>query len=90
MNMTDEAMVKLCEAMRDQYGAGAEFELALGRLVGVYRAAHDRNVRDMQIAQLIPHGVDSVCERFGGKKRMNQYRAARGRELLKLVQSKST
>ena len=90
VDRTDEAMGKLSEAMREQCGAGDDFEMELGRLVGRYRGKHERDMRDMQIAQLIPHGVENVCERFGGKKRMNQYRAARGRELLKLMQRSST
>jgi len=65
MAMTDEAMTKLCEAMHSQYGAGAEFELALGDLVGRYRAAHDQRMRDAEAAQLLPLGREVAAERLG-------------------------
>lgn len=50
------------------------------------RKARDRDIRDMQIAQLIPQGPDAVIERFGGAKRTAFWRASRGRRLLKAVQ----
>ena len=75
--MTDEAMVRLCEAMRDQYGAGVEFELSLGELIGRYRQAHDRRMRDAEAAKLLPtHGADAVAERQHCH-RVTAYRRAR-------------
>lgn len=64
MAMTDEAMVRLCEAMREQYGAGVEFELTLGELVCRYRRAYDQRQRDAEAARLLPqHGIAVVKER---------------------------
>lgn len=63
--MSDEAMAKLCDVMREQYGAGAEFELALGDLIGRYRAAHDRRMRDKMAADLLPLGRQVAAERLG-------------------------
>lgn len=80
MNMTDDAMLKLCEAMRIQYGAGPEFELALGELIGKYRAAFDRRMRDAQAAQLLPYGWREVADRFGVCKATVYNMAERGKE----------
>jgi hypothetical protein len=80
MAMTDEAMTALCEAMRNQYGAGVEFEVALGELVGRYRAAHDRRMRDAEAAKLLPLGPDVVAERLGVCRRSVYYMAERGRK----------
>ena len=74
--MTDAKMSALCEAMRE-YGAGIEFELALGELVGRYRRAHDMRMRDAEAAKLIPtHGADAVAERQHCH-RVTAYRRAR-------------
>lgn len=51
------------------------------------RKQRDRDQEDIEIAKLIPHGVDAVMERFGTKRRNTFYRAGRGRELLKGVQA---
>lgn len=59
---SDEAMRQLCDAMRE-IGAGAEFELALGELVGRYRVAHERRMRDMEAAQLLPLGASVAAIR---------------------------
>ena len=76
MATTDEAMLALCEAMRDQCGAGVEFELSLGELVGRYRRAHDARMRDAEAARLLPQGWPVVCEILGVAKstayKMNQ------------------
>lgn len=53
------------------------------------RKARERDIRDMQIAELIPLGPAAVIERFGGAKRTAFWRAARGRKLLKGVQQKA-
>ena len=65
MANTDEAVTKLCEVMRAQFGAGAEFELSLGDLVGRYRVAHERRMRDAQAAELLPLGAEVVVQRQG-------------------------
>jgi hypothetical protein len=67
MSMTDIAMAALCDAMRE-YGAGVEFEIALGELVGRYRRAHDARMRDAEAARLLPQGWPVVCEILGVKK----------------------
>ena len=64
MATTDEAMLTLCEAMRDKFGAGPEFELALGDLVGRYRRAHDSRMRDAEAARLLPLGREIAAERL--------------------------
>lgn len=64
MAMTDEAMMRLCDAMRDQYGAGVEFELSLGELVGRYRRAFDRRQQDAEAARLLPLGREVAAERL--------------------------
>ncbi len=60
---SDEAMRQLCDAMRE-IGAGVEFEISLGELVGRYRAAHDRRMRDAEAARLLPLGRDVAAERL--------------------------
>ena len=65
MCMTDEAMAKLSDAMRESFGAGYEFELALGELVGKYRRAHDAAMRDQQAAELLPRGRRIAAIRLG-------------------------
>lgn len=64
MAMTDKAMLELSEAMRQQYGAGVEFELALGELVGRFRIAHEARMRDAQAADLLPLGRVIAAERL--------------------------
>jgi hypothetical protein len=79
MAMTDEAMHALCDAMRTSYGAGAEFELALGDLVGRYRLAHEKRMRDAQAADLLHGGWEPLAERFGVCKATVYNMAERGR-----------
>lgn len=64
MAMTDKAMHELCDAMRQTYGAGVEFELALGELVGRYRIAHEARMRDAQAADLLCLGRTVAAERL--------------------------
>lgn len=85
MAMTDTAMLALCEAMRDQYGAGAEFELALGELVGRYRRAHDARMRDAEAARLLPLGPQVVADRLGVCRRSVYYMAERGRKKVQAI-----
>lgn len=84
MPMTDEAMVRLCDAMREQYGAGAEFELSLGELVGRYRRAYDQRQRDAEAARLLPLGVAVVKERQGCHKSTVYRRASRSKTVARL------
>lgn len=65
MRLSDEAMLKLCDAMRSEAGAGVEFELALGELIGKYRQAHEKRMRDAQAADLLPLGRTVAAERLG-------------------------
>ena len=80
MAMTDDAMVSLCDAMREQYGAGVEFELTLGELVGRYRRAYDQRQRDAEAAKLLPSGPDACIERLGVARRTVYYMAERHRK----------
>jgi hypothetical protein len=84
MRPTDDAMLKLCDAMRAEYGAGVEFELALGELVGRYRAAHDKRMRDAQAAELLPLGRSVAAERLGVAERTVYYMADRHRKFCKV------
>lgn len=63
MRATDDAMLKLSEAMRVEYGAGDEFDIALGELVGKQRAVHDKRMRDAQAAELLPLGAEVAATR---------------------------
>lgn len=81
MAQTDEAMRALCEAMREGCGAGVEFELSLGELVGRYRVAHERRMRDAQAAQLIPLGADVVVQRQGCHRSTVYRRVSRANKL---------
>lgn len=61
---TDEAMQTLCEAMRTDHGGGVDFEIELGELVGRYRLAHDRRMRDAEAARLLPLGREVASQRL--------------------------
>ena len=52
----------------------------LNREAGM-RKRRDRDMEDVEIAKLIPHGIDCVLERFGGSRRHGFRRAARGRQI---------
>jgi len=84
MPMTDTAMDALCEAMRE-YGAGAEFELQLGELVGRYRRAHDARMRDAEAARLLPLGVEVAKERLGCHKSTIYRRVSRSKIVARLA-----
>ena len=62
----------------------ARLEVELGEALGRFRRRRERDAQDMEIAQLIPRGVDAVIERFGGSRRNNFRRAGKGRYLLRL------
>lgn len=84
MTKIDDAMVRLCEEMRT-VGGGAEFELALGELVGRHLVAHDRRMRDVQAANLLPLGPEVAAERLGVCRRTVYYMAERGRKKVQEV-----
>lgn len=57
----------------------ADFELALGELVGRWRKKQEAAIRDREAADLLPLGWRVVVERLGGCKATAYNRAARGR-----------
>ena len=59
-----ELLGELCRAMRDEYGAGDEFELALGELIGKARTRFEYRMRDKQAADLLPLGRLVAAERL--------------------------
>lgn len=82
---SDEAMQQLCEAMRTEFGADVEFELSLGGLIGRYRVAHERRMRDQQAAELLPLGRTVAAERLGVAERTVYYMANRHRRFCKVA-----
>ena len=64
MRASDEAMTALIESLAAEVGAGAEFELELGTLVGKYRAKFDKAMRDKRAADLLPLGRMVAAERL--------------------------
>jgi hypothetical protein len=84
MTKIDDAMVRLCEEMRT-VGGGVEFELALGDLIGRYIVAHERRMRDVQAANLLPLGPDVAAERLGVCRRTVYNMAERGRKKVQEV-----
>lgn len=79
MSRIDDAVMRLCEEMHGN-GGGVEFEIALGDLVGRYVAAHEKRMRDVQAAELLPLGPDVAAERLGVCRRSVYYMAERGRK----------
>lgn len=82
---SDEAMDALCTAMLRDYGAGDDFEVALGELVGRFRRKHEKNMQDAEAARLLPLGAAVVVERMGGCRATAYNRA---RRYLKLSKSR--
>lgn len=80
---SNEAMDALCTAMLRESGAGDEFGLALGELVGRFRRKHERTILAMEAARLLPLGADVVVQRMGGCRATAYNRAKRGRILSK-------
>ena len=62
---SNELMDALIGAMRAEYGAGDEFELDIGELIGRYRRKHDRAMLDAEAARLLPLGIATAMERLG-------------------------
>lgn len=82
---SDEAMQRLCEAMRTEFGADVEFELSLGEMIGRYRVAHERRMRDQQAAELLPLGRTVAAERLGVAERTVYHMAHRYRRFCKVA-----
>lgn len=82
---SDEAIAQLCAAMRDECGASCEFELDLGELVGKYRRRHDKAMRDVEAARLLPKGPDSAAEQLGVCRRAVYYMAERARKKVQAI-----
>lgn len=82
---SNDAISELCAAMRADYGVGDEFELDLGELVGKYRRAHDRVMRDAEAARLLPHGPTEAAEKLGVCRRAVYYMAERGRKKVQVI-----
>ena len=79
---SNDAISELCAAMRAECGAGDEFELDLGELIGKYRRAHDRVMRDVEAAQLLHLGLNVLADRYGCDQSTVWRRAARGRKII--------
>jgi hypothetical protein len=65
--------------------ADDECQLALGEVIGRFRRRRERDILDMQAAELLPLGWRVVIERQGGCKATAYNRAERGR-----IKSKQT
>ena len=76
MATSDDLMAKLCDALRAEIGSTMDFDLDLGELVGRYRKRHERHMRDVEAARLLPLGAEVVAERQHCH-RVTVYRRAR-------------
>lgn len=65
--------------------ADDECQIALGEVIGRFRRRRERDILDMQAAELLPLGWRVVAERLGGCKATAYNRAERGRAKSKLV-----
>lgn len=79
MATTDEAIEHLCEVMAAKYGAGVDFRESLHGMVAKCREAHERRMRDAEVASLLHRGWQPLAERFGVCKATVYNMAARGR-----------
>lgn len=85
MKASDDAMQSLCEALAAEIGAGVDFELDLGDLIGKYRRKHDRRMLDAEAARLLPLGPDVAAERQNCHRVTVYRRAARARVASKIL-----
>lgn len=69
------------EALIRAVDGDARLEVELGEVLGRFRRRRERDMRDMQIADLLHEGADKCVERFGCARRTVYWRAARGRRL---------
>lgn len=78
---SNEAMQRLCELLNAEIGAGADFELDLGELVGRYRRRHERHMQEVEADKLLPtYGPDNTAERLGVCRRTVYNLAERARK----------
>ena len=63
MKASDEAMMHLCESLAQEIGAGADFELDMGELIGKYRRRFSRAMAEQEAAKLLPLGAEIAAER---------------------------
>jgi hypothetical protein len=81
---SDEAMRHLCESLAPEIGAGKDFELELGELVGKYRRRHkrdvDRQMQEADCARLLHEGPANLAERQGCHRVTVYRRAARAKK----------
>ena len=62
---SNDAIGELCAALQAEIGAGVEFELDLGELIGKYRREFSARMRDAEAADLLPLGRVVAAERLG-------------------------
>lgn len=82
MKASDAAMSELCTSLAQEIGAGVEFELELGELIGKYRRKHDRRMLESEAARLLPLGAEVVAERQSCHRVTAYRRAARARKVV--------
>lgn len=80
MATTDEAVNNLCEVMSAKYGAGDGFRESLMDMVAKVREAHEKRMKDMEAARLLPLGPEVAAERLGVCRRSVYYMAERARK----------
>ena len=79
MKASNQAMTDLCESLAQEIGAGVDFELELGELIGKYRRKHDRRMVDAEADRLLPLGPSIAAERQSCHRVTVYRRAARAR-----------
>ena len=81
---SSDAIGELCAALQAEIGAGVEFELDLGELIGKYRRKHDRAMLDAEAARLLPLGPDVAAEAAGCHRVTVYRRAARAKRVARI------
>jgi hypothetical protein len=76
---SNDAMRTLCEVLAQEIGAGVEFELDLGELIGRYRREHEKHMREAEAARLLPRGAALVAQVQGCCRATAYNRAKRAR-----------
>ena len=82
---SNDAIGELCAALQAEIGAGVEFELDLGELIGKYRRKHDRAMIDAETARLLPLGVEVAAERKHCHRSTVYRRASRAKSVARLL-----
>lgn len=90
MKASDEAMGKLCESLAAEIGAGVDFQLDLGELIGRYRRRHERNMLEVEAARLLPNGAEVVAERQRCHRATAYRRAARANVVARKIPDATT